>query len=89
MSGVKGKSGGLRNPPGGRPKYRTDAEIRRELQKRVPKALEAIDKRLDNQEEEDAWKVINKFVGDRKVNELENSDKGPLLIKIAAEKHNE
>ncbi len=87
MSGVKGRSGsGGKRPGAGRPKYRTDAEIRRELQKRIPDALITIDEKLKAKERFDAWKLIDKFVGDKKVTEFENSEKGPLLIRIVEDK---
>lgn len=86
MSGVKGKSGsGGKRPGAGRPKYRTDAEIRRELQKRIPDALITIDEKLKAKERFDAWKVIDKFVGDKKVTEVQNEEGKEFVIRFIDE----
>ena len=87
MSGVKGKSGGKRLGSG-RKKLKEEYEVKYQLQKLLPKSFEVLEADLDGKKPEGvdtAKYTFNKFVGDKRVTELENSDKGPLEIIMRAE----
>ena len=91
--GIKGKSGGAR-PGAGRIPIKTEREIKEQLQKLCPQALEAIEEglgedvvfaklhkvRLDN-----AWRIINKFVADKKAIEMSGKDGQPFTINIVGD----
>lgn len=84
IQSFKGKRGGWR-PGAGRPKGRTSADIRQELQKRLPKALKIIDLSLKRKEKistADAWKVIDKFLPDISATEISGKDGKSIPIYI-------
>lgn len=86
MSGVTGRSGGARTGAG-RKTLKTEREIKERLQGLLPDAFEAIQTNLRSLEGKkksthDAWKILDKFVPDRKSTDLSVEEKEPLVIKI-------
>lgn len=92
-----GKRGGAR-PGAGRKTLVTEREVKEQLQKFLPQTLKAIEQglednpfvaklhrvRLDN-----AWRVINKFVADRKAVEVSGDPERPLGVVMLPEKYKE
>ena len=88
MAGVKGRSGGAR-VGSGRKSLKDEYEIKYELQKHLPKAYRLIELALaDGKNTNDAWKLLDKFIGDRKVSELVGDDGGPIQIEIIKDLNN-
>jgi len=88
MAGIKGKSGGRREGAG-RKTLKTEREIKEQLQKLVPDAFAVIQSNLKSEtgkkfNTQDAWKVLDKFVPDRKSSEISIEETKPLEIRIVS-----
>lgn len=86
MAGVKGRSGsGGKRPGAGRKSGVTEQEVREELQKYLPDAYMAVQKDLTDPLYKIApsvWRLLDKFIGDRKISEIVGPDDGAIQIVV-------
>lgn len=92
MAGVKGRSGsGGKRPGAGRKSLANEQDVKEQLQKYLPQAYKAVERELKDplyKLPTSVWKLLDKFVGDRKVTELEGPDGGPIEIVVVEDVNN-
>ena len=93
MAGVKGRSGGPR-PNSGRPRLVTEAEVKLELQKMLPDAYKVIRRAVKGRRisiaahklrTDNAWRIVDKFVANRKALEVSGDSDRPLGVVVLPE----